>query len=171
VLLDGLRVALWDCLHGGEVAFDALLLEGGFVEIGVGANEEAGLAFDGGAEGFEVATGFRRDEDEGLLGFVGNDDGGSFGRLLVPGVDFGEPVVGRLVGCAAEKGDDEQQVIGLGGRKIGFDPDLVAGLEIWDFGDGKRAISAGDADIDLRASEVETCCVSGIERCGKGNGE
>ena len=35
-------------------------------------------------------------------------------RFLVPGVDFGEPVIGRFVGGAAQEGDDDEQVVGLG---------------------------------------------------------
>jgi len=52
-------------------------------------------------------------------------------------------------------------VIGLGGRKVGFEPDLVTGLQVGYFGDGKGGISASDADVDLGADEVETCSVVG----------
>ena len=47
-----LAIVVRDALHGGEVVLDALLLEGGFVEVGVGADEEAGMAFDCASEGF-----------------------------------------------------------------------------------------------------------------------
>ena len=166
-LLDGLGVVLRDGLHGGEVALDALLLEGGLVEVGVGADEEAGAAFDGGAKGFEVAAHLRGDEEEGLLGAFGDGDGGAFDGLLVPGIDFGEPVIGRLVGGAAEEGDDEEQVVGLGGGEVGLDPELVAGLEAGDLRDGEGGGAAGDADVDLGADEVEARCVGSMEGWGE----
>ena len=171
MLLDCFGIVLRNCLHRGEVALDTLLLEGGFVEVGIRSNEQAGLAFDGGAEGFEVAPSLGRDEDERLLGLIGDGDGGPFRSLLVPCVNFSKPVVGWFIGGAAEEGDDEQEVIGLGGGKIGLDPDLVAGLQVGHLGDGERDASSGDADVDFWASEVKARVVVGVERCGKGNGE
>ena len=108
VILDGLWIILWNGLHGGKIALDALLLEGGFIEVGIGANEETWLALDGGTKRFEIATSFRRDKEKRLLGVFWDGNGGAFGRLLVPGVDLGEPVVGRFVCGSAKEGDDEQ---------------------------------------------------------------
>ncbi len=36
-----------------------------------------------------------------------------------------------------------------------MEPELVAGLEIWDGGDGQGDAGAGDADVDLWAGEIE----------------
>ncbi len=172
MILDGFWVACRDGSHGGEVAFDALLLEGGLVEVGVGADEEAGAAFDGGAEGFKVTAGFGGDEEEGLLGVGGDGDGGAFrGVLLVPGVDLGEPVIGRLVGGAAEEGDDEEEVVGLVVGEVGFDPEFVAGLEVGDLGDGEGFVAAGDFDLDFGAGEVEAGVVGAEGGCGGEQGE
>src|ERR1035437_1987686 len=118
-VLDGFLVVLWDGLHRGEIAFDALLLKGGFIEVGIGANKETWLAFNGGAKGVEVAASLRRYKENGLLSLGGDRDSRAFSSLLVPGFDLGEPVVRRLVCSAAKKGDDEQQMVGLACRKVG----------------------------------------------------
>ena len=102
-----------------------------------------------------------------MFSALGNGDGGAFDGLLVPGVDEGEPVVGWLVGGAAQEGDDEQQMIGLGAGKIGLDPDLVARLQAGDLCDGEADAATGDADIDFRADEVEACCVGSMEGWSK----
>ena len=98
---------------------------------------------------------------------VGNDDGGAFEGLLVPGVDLGEPVVGREVGGAAQEGDDEERWLDWVLREIGLDPELVAGLQVGDFGDGKSGGAAGDADVDLGADEIEACAVRSVESWGE----
>ena len=71
VLAEGGGVGGRDALHLGEVFFDAGLLEAGFVEVLGGADEDAGAALDGGAEGGEVAAGFGGEEEDGLLGLGG----------------------------------------------------------------------------------------------------
>ncbi len=142
-----------DAFHGGEVVLDALLLEGGFVEVGVGADEEAGARFDRGTKGLEVAASLRGDEHDRLFRALGNDDGGAFDGLLVPGVDQGEPVLGRLVGGAAQEGDDEEQMVGLGAGEVGLEPDFVSGLEAGNLRDGKAGAAARDANVDLGAEE------------------
>jgi len=130
-------------------------------------DEEARASFYGGAKGFEVAAGLRCDKHDRLFGTLGNDDGGAFDIFLVPGVDQGEPVVGRLVGGAAQEGDDEEQMIGLGAGEVGLYPDFVAGLQAGDLGDGKRGAPARDADVDLGANEVEARCVGSVEGWGE----
>ncbi len=152
----GLGVGGRNLPHGGEILFDAGLLEAGLGEVLGGADEDAGAAADGGAEGAEVAAGLRGEEEDGLLGLVGNGDGDAlFADLFVPGLDAEEPVVGGRVGGAAEEGGDEEVVDGLGGREVGVQPDLVAGLEVGDLGDGQGFAGAGDVDLDLGAGEVE----------------
>jgi hypothetical protein len=42
-------------------------------------------------------------------------------------------------------------------------PDLVAGLEVGNLGDGQCAVIAGDVDVDLGADEVEARGVGGVE--------
>ncbi len=138
MLGEGLGVVGGDAADGGEIFFDAGLLEAGFEEVLRGADEDAGAAADGGAEGGEVAAGLGGEEEDGLLGLVGDGDGDAFfADFFVPGLDPGEPVVGRRVGGAAEEGGDEEVVDGLGGREIGMEPELVAGLEVGDLGDGE----------------------------------
>jgi hypothetical protein len=164
---DGLRVILRDRLHGSEVALDALLLEGGLVEVGVSADEKAGTAFDGRAKRFEVSAYLRHDEHHGLFGALWNDDVGALDGFLIPGVDLGEPVVWGKVSGAAQEGDDEEEMVGLGVGEIGLDPELVAWLEAWDFGDGEAHASARDADVDLWADEVKACSVCSVEGWGE----
>ena len=67
----------------------------------------AGASADGGPESTEVAACFRREEEHRLLGFVGYGDGDAFlADLSVPGLDPGEPVIGRWIGGAAEEDGD-----------------------------------------------------------------
>ncbi len=173
VLGEALGVVGWDATHVGEIGFDAGLLEAGFGEVLRGTDEDAGTASDGGAEGGEVASGFGCEEEDDLLGFVGDGDGDAlFADFFVPGLDLGEPVVGRRVGGAAKEGGDEEVVDGLGGREIGVEPEFVAGLEVGDLGDGQGAASAGDVDVDLGAGEVETRGVPawrGVQRKEEGS--
>ena len=106
-----LRIVGWNATDGGEVGFDAGLFEAGFDEVLRGADEDAGAAADGGAEGAEVAAGFRGEEEDDLLGLVGHGDGDAlFADLFVPGLDAEEPVVGGRVGGAAEEGSYEKVV-------------------------------------------------------------
>ena len=89
-------------------------------EVLGGANKDAGTAADGGAQGAEVAAGLRGEEEDGLLGFVGNRDGDAFfADLFVPGLDAEEPVVRGRVGGAAQEDRYQKVVDGLGGREIG----------------------------------------------------
>ena len=62
------------------------------------------------------------------------------------------------------KAADEEVVNGLGGGQVGVEPDLVAGLEIGNLGDGQGFARAGDVDIDLGAGEVEAGGVGGVEQ-------
>ena len=114
---------------------DAGLLEAGLGEVLRGADEDAGAAADGGAEGGEVAAGFGGEEEDDLLGLVGDGDGDAlFADLFVPGLDLGEPVVGGRVGGAAEEGGDEEVVDGLGGREVGMQPDACRRAGGWEPG-------------------------------------
>ncbi len=178
VLLEGLGVRGRDAADGREVLFDARLLEAGFDEVLRSADEGAGTAADGGAEGREVAAGFGGHEHNGLLSLSG--DGYECAFLAdsgVPGFDAEEPVVGRGIGVAAEEDADEEIFDGLGGWEVRVDPELVARLEIGDGGYGEGlggAVrgSAGDADINLGSNEVETgvgCIRAGADE--KKNGQ
>ena len=64
---------------------------------------------------------------------------------------------------AAQKGDDEEIFDGLGGWKVGVKPDLVAGLEVGNGGNGERDAFAGDLYVDLGAGKIEA-------RLGTGRG-
>ena len=44
---------------------------------------------------------------------------------------------------------------GLRGREVGVQPELVAGLEVGDLGDGQGLAGARDMDVKLWAGEVE----------------
>ncbi len=106
-------------------------------EVLRGADEDAGTAADGGAEGAEVAAGLRGEEEDDLLGLVGHGDGDAlFADLFVPGLDTEEPVVGGRVGGAAEEGGDEKVVDGLGGGRSGCSQILSPGwrLGTWAMG-------------------------------------
>ena len=156
VVEQGGRVAGWNEFHGGEIGLDAGLLEAGLGEVLRGSDEDAGAALDGGTEGGEVAAGFWREEEDGLLGFGGDGDGDTLvAHLALPGFDAGEPVWRGWVGGAAKENGDEEVVDGLGGREVGVKPDLVAGLEVGDGGDGEGYAGAGDVDIDFWAFEIE----------------
>lgn len=45
---------------------------------------------------------------------------------------------------------------GLGGGKVGMEPDLIAGLEVGYAGDGEGYSGAGDVDVDVGSAEVKT---------------
>ena len=53
---------------------------------------------------------------------------------------------------------------GLGWREIGAEPELIAGEEIGDLGNGEGSAIAGDMNVDLGAGEIEARRV-GVE-CG-----
>jgi len=131
-----------------------------------GADEGAGAALDGGAEGGEVASGLGRHKEYDLLRFVGDgDEGALFADFFIPGFDADEPAIGRGVGGAAEEGADEEVVDGLAGGEVGVQPDAIAGLKVWDGGDGERDAVAGDANVNAGAGEVEAGidCVKGLQ--------
>ena len=62
-------------------------------------------------------------------------------------------------------------MVGLGGGKIGLDPDLVARLQVRNLGDGKRGASACDANLYFGPDKVKTSPVIGVERGWDGGGE
>ncbi len=132
------------------------MLEAGLDEVLRGADEDAGAAADGGAEGAEVAAGFGSEKEDDLLGLIGDGDGDAlFANLLVPGLDLEEPVVWRRIRGTAQEGRDEKIVNGLCGWQVGAHPDLVSGLEIGNLGDGQSFARAGDMDVHLGSGEVE----------------
>jgi hypothetical protein len=141
---------------GREIFFEARAVETGLVEVLHGANEGTGLPADGCAERAESSAGFRSEEDQSLRGFVWNGHPKAFlAHLLIPGLDLGEPVLGRRVCGAAEEGDDHDVTGGLRFGEIGLDPEAVRGLEVRDFGDGEDGFAAADADVHGRAGEIE----------------
>jgi hypothetical protein len=143
--------------HGSDVFFDAGLLEARGCEVLRGADEDAGAAADGLAECGEVTSGFGGEEEDRLLGFIGDGDGYALlDGAAIPGFYAGKPVVRRRVRRAAKEGEDKEEMDGLAGGKFGMQPELIAWLEVWDFGDGKGPVASGDADIDLWTFEVET---------------
>ena len=156
VLLELVGVGGRDAADVGEVLLDAGLLEAGLGEVLRGADEDAGAAADGGLEGGEVAAGLRREEEDGLLGLLGDgDEDALFAHVLLPGLDAREPVLGRRVGVAAEEDADEEVLDGLRGWEVRVQPDAVAGLEVGDLGDGEGDAVAGDAHVDARTDEIE----------------
>ena len=62
---------------------------------------------------------------------------------------------GGRVGVAAEEDADEQVVHGLGRRKVGVNPEFVAGLEIGNGCDGEGLAVASNAHINLGADEIK----------------
>src|SRR6202012_2065556 len=118
-------------LKGGGVGgretggVDAILLEAGLLETGLGevlrgANEDAGTAADGGLQSGEVAAGLRREKEDGLLCLLWDgDEDALFADVLLPGLNAGEPVLGRGIRIAAEEDADEEVFDRLGGREIG----------------------------------------------------
>jgi hypothetical protein len=164
VLGESFGVVGWNAVDVGEVDLDSGLLEAGFDEVLRGADEDAGAAADGGAEGGEVAAGFRGEEEDDLLGLGGYGDGDAFfTNVFVPSLDLGEPVVRGRVGGASEEGGYEKIVDGLGGREVWVQPELVSGQEVGDLGDGQGFSVAGDVDVDAGASEVEARGGVGVE--------
>ena len=93
--------------------------------------------------------------EDGLLGLGRNGDGKPFLNALLSGFDAGEPGGGGWVGGASEEGDDEEVVDRLRGGQVGVEPELVAGLEVGNRGDGQGDAATGDMDVDFRAGEVE----------------
>ncbi len=102
-----------------EVLAGARLFKAGLGEVLGGADEDAGAAFDGGAEGGEVAAGLRCEKENGLLGLGWHgDDDAFFDDALLPSLDAREPRVGRWIGGAAEESNDQQVVDGLRRRQV-----------------------------------------------------
>jgi len=116
VFLQGGWVAGWDAADGGEVFFDAGLLESSLGEVLRGTDKSSGTALYGGAEGRKITAGLGRHEEHGLLCFVGDgDESAFFADLFIPGFDADEPAIGRRVGGSAQEDADEQVVDGLAG--------------------------------------------------------
>ena len=110
---------------------------------------------------------------ERLLRFLRNDDEDAFvADLLVPGLGAGEPVFGRLVGRAAQEGDDQQVMYRLAVGEVGMDPKAVAGDEVGHRGDGQRLAGALHANVDFRAGEVKGRGIGeGASRQSEENGQ
>ncbi len=164
MLGESFGVVGWNAVDVGEVDLNSSLFEAGFDEVLRGADEDAGAAADGGAEGGEVAAGFRGEEEDDLLGLGGYGDGDAFfTNVFVPSLDLGEPVVRGRVGGASEEGGYEKIVDRLGGREVGVQPELVSRQEVGDLSDGQGFSVAGDVDVDAWASEVEARGGVGVE--------
>jgi hypothetical protein len=100
-------VSGWNFLDLFEVFFDAGLLEAGLGEVLGGADEGSRAAFDGGAEGAEIAAGFWSEEQDRLLSLSRHgDEDALVADVSLPGFDAGEPVVRRRIRRAAKERDD-----------------------------------------------------------------
>ena len=164
-VLEGFGVGLGGFLDVGEVSLKAHALPAGSLEVLCGADKSAGPAADGVAEGVEVASGLWREEDEGLLGLIGNgNEYALFARLAAPGFDAGKPLRRGRVGGAAQEGDDQDEVSGLALGKVGMNPKAVAGKQIGRLRDGQSDRAALDVHVDLGSSEIE-CRALGVQ-CG-----
>ena len=85
--------------------------------------------------------------------------------LFVPGFGSCKPVVGRRVGGAAEKRDDQQIADGLAFGKIRVNPEAVAGLEVRHVGDRQRLAGARDGHLDARARQIESGGIRAGDSC------
>ena len=127
------------------------------IQILRGAHKCAGLAAHGGAEAAEIAASFRGEKNQRLLSVFRHRYHDSFlADLFVPGFGACEPVVGRWVCGAAEKGDDQQIVDGLAFGEIRVNPEAVAGLEVGNVGDWQRLARARNRHLDARAGQIES---------------
>jgi hypothetical protein len=147
-----------------EIFFETQAVEAGLLEILGGADKSAGLAANRRAESAKGASSLRGEEDQGFLGFFGNDDKNAFFvDWPAPGFDAGKPGLGRRIGCAAQESHDHQIVHRLAVREIGVNPQAIPGLEIGDLGDGQSLSGALNADFHLGTDKVESGIV-GISR-------
>ena len=132
-----------EAANDGQVALESRAIERRLIQILRGAHECAGAAAHGVDERFEIAAGFGRQEDQCLLCTVGNGDGETFvcaGAL--PRGAAEKPVLRRRIGRAAQEGDDQQIVLGLRRREIGFDRELVARGQMRRLRDGQRGVAS-----------------------------
>ena len=152
----GLRVGGIERAHALEVLLDAGLFEAGLVEILRGSDKDAGAAFDGRAQGAEVAAGFGRQKQNYLLGLLRDGDENTFTlHAAVPRLDAGKPAVGGRVRRAAQERRNQEIFDRLGWRKVWVQPELIASLEIRHFRDGEGDSVARDPDFNLWTGEIE----------------
>jgi len=146
--------------------FNALLFEGGFIQVDIRANKETRPAFNGGAKSVEVPQSLAL-QREWLLGFGGD-------RNVVPSIVFLSQVsilVNQLSGGSfvvprRKATMSSRWLDWLAGRSA-----LTISCRRCRLGtdDGQRGASARDADVDL-GLRVETGVI-GTESSGDGSGE
>ena len=164
--MERLGIRFGSFFHLAEIFFEPCAIETGLIQILRGAHKCAGLAAHGGAKRAEVAAGFWREKNERLLRVFRHRHYDSFlADLFVPGFGTCKPVVGRRVGGAAEKRDDQQIADGLAFGKIRVNPEAVAGLEVRHVGNWQRLAGARDGHLDARACQIES---GGIGAGGSG---
>ena len=176
MLLQRFRIDIGNRFYVGEIFFQARAIEAGLIQILRSANENAGSAANRRTKSAEVAAGFGREKQQGLLGVLRNgDDGSFFAHLPGPGFEAGEPMFGRRIGGATQERDDEKITGGLIGRKIRMQPEAVAGLQVGDFRNWQRFAVAGDLHFAARPEQIEGVIVgarqdwSGNEHCDQAN--
>jgi hypothetical protein len=158
--------------HCGEVALDALLLEGSLVEVGVGANEEAGAALHGSAQRFEVATGFGGYEDERLLRFSGYDDRGAFDWVLFlsqVSISVNQLSGGSLV-VPRRKATTRTRWLDCVFGRSALIQSLSPGWRLGTCAMGSVELPRVTRTVDLRAYEIEAGII-GMESSREGDGE
>jgi len=113
-----------------------------------------------------TAPGLGREEEYDLLGLERDRNRDAlFANFFVPGLDFGEPVVGGRVSRATQKGRYQKVMDGLGWRQVWVKPDLVARLQVGNFGDRQGLACASDVDLNLRAGQIKAARVRRVQHC------
>ncbi len=157
MFLQGFGIGLRSDLDLGEVGFNAHPVPTGSLQILGGTDKSAWPIMHGLAQRIEVASGFRGEENEGLLRFSGNGDEDAFiAHIAVPGFDAGKPIRRGRIGCASQKGNHEDKVSRLTFRQVGMNPEPVTRHQVGGLRDGQSDVAALYMDVDFRSGEVES---------------
>ena len=152
-----LLVGLAGNLHIGQVGIQPHAVPTGGLQVLGGAHKSTGAVVDGLAQGAEIAAGFGRQEDDGLLRFLrnGNEDA-LFAGDAGPRLNARKPIKRRGIGGSAQEGYDEDEVGRLALRQVRMDPKAVSGQKVGGLADGQGNVAPLDVYVYLGTGKVES---------------
>ncbi len=126
------------------------------IQVLCGAHKGSRLSLDRRAQRAEVASSLWSEEEQSLLGMLGNGNNNAFFAYLPrPCFGFCEPVVRWRIGGSLKKCNDQQVVYGLVIGKRRVNPKPVAGLQIGYFGDWQSFARSRYVHLYPRPGKVE----------------
>ena len=149
------RIVPIDLADGRQVGIQPGAVEDRLIEILRGAHESSGASANGSDQRFEVSAGLWSQENEKLLGILGNCDLQPATTLSIPGLGGIKPAFRGRIGCAAQKHRNEEVMHRLSGREVRPDRQLVARGEIRHLGNRQGLARVGHFDFEAGAGQIE----------------